>query len=50
MWSFEAFEELMAKPSEPRVSDMDRLMAFIRDFQGGRETYHDDFSILELKF
>ncbi len=47
MWSFEAFEELMAQPSEPDLSDMDRLMRFIREFSG-KDGFNDDFSILEL--
>ncbi len=46
MWSFEAFEELMARPSHPSLSDMDRLMQFIREYSG-KDGFNDDFSIVE---
>jgi sigma-B regulation protein RsbU (phosphoserine phosphatase) len=49
MWTFEQFEDLMAKPSDPKLSDMDRLMRFIREYSG-RDGFNDDFSILELMF
>lgn len=48
-WPFESFVALLARPSEPGVSDMDRLIAHLHAITG-REAFEDDFSIIELEF
>jgi sigma-B regulation protein RsbU (phosphoserine phosphatase) len=49
MWPWSEFVKFMARPSTPGASDMDALMAHVRDLSGSQE-FADDFSIVEFKF
>jgi sigma-B regulation protein RsbU (phosphoserine phosphatase) len=49
MWPYESFIQFMSQPSQPGVSDMDRLITHVRAL-GERDDFADDFSIVEFLF
>lgn len=49
MWPFADFVSFLGQPSPPDVPAMDRLIQECRD-QSGRESFVDDFSVVEFRF
>ena len=47
MWKFEEFVKVLAMPSQPGVSDVDRIIAHITGLSGSL-TFDDDFSLLQV--
>jgi len=49
MLEFSEFVDQLAKPSEPGVSDIDRILTFVSGYQNGAPL-EDDFSMVEVVF
>jgi serine phosphatase RsbU (regulator of sigma subunit) len=43
------FEEILSRPVPAGASELERLLAFVRETHG-EETLEDDFSIMKLEF
>lgn len=49
MWAFEDYVALVAQPSRPGVSDIDRIVGRVKEVRGS-DSFEDDFSIVQVVF